>query len=182
MRGHGEFVEEVNVRIRAPVVVRETGADQRIRHGSRARDMDPAAVQERARAAFGREQLIPRGVENHAGNHLPVLFQPQRHVPDRKTVRKVGGAVQRIDKPAILRRTLVSPALLGDNAMRREGLLQPLDHQFLRSAVRLGHQIELALHFKPHTAFKVVPEQRTRVVRDLNRSLKKRCHAVLSIS
>jgi hypothetical protein len=47
-----------------------------------------------------------------------------------KGVREIGGAVERVHIPAIFRRTGVSAAFLGHNAVRRKIRPQPLDDQF----------------------------------------------------
>ncbi len=109
------------------------------------------------------------GVENHARNHLFAARQAQRDVEDGKAVREVGGAVERIDKPRVLRWRRVSAALFRHNPVRREVGAEPFDDELFRRAVGFRDQVELAFALKGYPAFVVVGHQRAGFLRDLDR-------------
>ena len=98
--------------------------------------------------ASAREHLIASGIDDHAADQLAGAFQRQRHVEHRKSVREVGGAVERIDVPAIFGRSCVAAAFLGHDGVRGEVALQALDDQPLAGAVGFGHQVVLALELE----------------------------------
>ena len=62
--------------------------------------MHGSAVQPRAGPALGGEQLAVQRIVDDAGDHFIFSGQRERDVPQRKAVREVGSAVERIDIPA----------------------------------------------------------------------------------
>ena len=99
-------------------------------------------------------------------------------------MREVGGAVERIDVPAILRRSRLSAAFLGHDRVRRKVTLQAIDNQALAGAVGFGHQIVFALELEAVVVL-AAPlyggrDQRPGLASDLNCSFEKRRHAVLN--
>ena len=78
----------------------------------------PAVVEVGAVAALGAEQLVAQGVEDDAGGDLAMLLERDRDRPVRQAVQEVGGAVERVDDPAIVRRAAgLGAALLHDEAV-----------------------------------------------------------------
>ena len=132
-------------------------------------DADAAVVQIRAGAAFGGEHLLPDGIVDHAGDHLAGVFQPHRDIEHREAVGEVGGAVQRIDKPAVFGGALVAAALFGHDAVRGKVRAQAFDHQFFVGAIGLRHQVEFAFEFEGNAALEVIGQQRAGLAGNLHR-------------
>ncbi len=105
-------------------------------------------VQIRARSGFGAKHLIAGGIDNHAADQFARALQSEGHIEHRKSVREVGSAVERIDIPAILRRSGVAAAFFGDDGVRGEVFLQALDDEQLTGAVGFRHQIVFALELE----------------------------------
>ena len=61
-----------------------------------------AVVHEGAAAALGRIELVHRRIVDDAGDQLPLAFQRDRDGEDRDAVQEIGGAVERVDDPAML--------------------------------------------------------------------------------
>ena len=64
-------------------------------------DAQAAIVDEGAGAAFGDVELVHDRVVDHAGDDLVVALERHRDREDRDAVQEVGGAVERIDDPAM---------------------------------------------------------------------------------
>src|SRR6185437_14080955 len=79
------------------------GADQRLGEMPTRRDAQPAVVMEGAGALLRPEHLIAHRLVDHAGDDLSVALQPDRDGEMRDAVQKIGGAVQGIDDPAVMR-------------------------------------------------------------------------------
>jgi len=67
-------------------------------------------------------------------------------------MREVGGAVERIDVPAVFRCSLVRAAFFGDNRVAWEELAQALDDQVFAGAIGFGDQIVGAFQLKTDAA------------------------------
>ena len=65
----------------------------------------------------------------------------------------------------------MAAAFLTDNRMRREMRTEPLHHESLGRAVRLGDQVELALQLEWHPALEIVRQQRAGLARNFYGSL-----------
>src|SRR5947199_4520082 len=78
-------------------------------------DLDAPVVQVRAGPALCREHLLANGVVHHPHDGFARAFESEGYVENREAVREVRGAVQRINEPSILGRTLVPAAFLADN-------------------------------------------------------------------
>src|SRR5581483_2677593 len=84
--------------------------------------VDASAVQIRALPLLGGKQLVASGIVDNSGKPLAFVIDGQRNAKYRVSMRKVGGAVQRIDIPAIVAARFHSPALFRhDVVMRPEG-------------------------------------------------------------
>ena len=84
--------------------VREPRDQQGVDQRDRSRDtVRRCAVQPRAAPALSGEQLVARGVVHGGDRHLAVDLQSERRAEDRKPVREVGRAVDRIEDPEMAR-------------------------------------------------------------------------------
>ena len=83
-----------------------TASDSLVRAG----DAQAAVVEEGAAAALGGVELVHGRIVDHAGDDLALPLQRDRDREDRDAVQEVGGAVERIDDPAVL------VVLAGDHA------------------------------------------------------------------
>ena len=81
----------------------KAGRRQEALDGRNRRHPDPALIQIGASAFFCGEEFVPHGVENHAGNEFSGPLQAQRHVVHGETMGEVGGSIQRIHVPTVLR-------------------------------------------------------------------------------
>ena len=109
-------------------------------------------------------------IVDDAGDHLAVsiggqtggtMLQPQDNAEGRKAMGEVGGAVERIDVPAVLALHLVAGSLFAVDAVGGKGRLQLLANQLLAGAVGLGDEIDVALVLGGYTLFVKLPEQST---------------------
>ena len=148
VRKHGELIVEMHVYVLMPLARREARGRQRIFDPRRAGDMNARAVQERAGARFRAEHFIAGGIDDHAADQFARALQRESDVEHRESVSEVGGAVQRIDIPAILGGSRVPAAFLGDDRVRGKVALQALDDQPFAGAVGLGDQIVFALELE----------------------------------
>src|SRR5450755_2507703 len=78
------------------------------------------AVELCAFAAARGEEVLVQGIENHAELHVAAMLIRDRDAERRESVRKVGGAVERIDDPSMLALVLAGAALLGEDRMSWE--------------------------------------------------------------
>ena len=131
-------------------------------------DANAAVVQVGAAAALGGEQFLPDGVVDDAGDQLAGALQAQRDVEHGEAVGEIGGAVQRVDIPAVLGRAFVPAAFFGHDGVRGEVRPQPLHHQFFRGAVGFRHQVELSLEFDGYAPFEVIRQKRAGLARDFH--------------
>ena len=81
-------------------VVRKPGDEQRVDERGGRRHAHRLAVETRAAAALGREELLAIGIVDRGDFGLAVDLERQRGAEDRQPVRVVGGAVERIEDPA----------------------------------------------------------------------------------
>src|SRR5258706_2395156 len=102
--------------------------DHSIREGLAGRDAQAPAVDEGAVAILGRVELVENGIVDDAADHLPLPLQPYGDAEERDAVQEVGGAVERIDDPAMrLVRTRNEAPLLHQEAVARPGSRQLLE-------------------------------------------------------
>src|SRR5882762_5792028 len=106
MRVQRDLVIKINIRILVPLLTGEPGGQQGLLQRSGFRDLDRLAVKMRSSSLLCGKQLIARGIVNDRSNASPVLtgcpmLQAHGNAEDRKSVREVRRAVERIDVPAI---------------------------------------------------------------------------------
>ena len=124
-------------------------------------DVDRLAVQRRALAALRGEHLVAcRIVENADLKLLILAHQRDRNAEHRIAMGKVGRAIEGIDIPAVVGVGTAASAFFADNAVFRPAGAQALDDQLLRSAVGLGHQINVAFVLDSDVAGEVAHEKR----------------------
>ena len=105
-------------------------------------DADALVVEERALAAFGDEQLVVRRIVGHAGDDRAVAFERDGDGEMRDAVQEIGGAVERIDDPAVgLVGAVADAAFLAEEAVIRPRLGKFLAHDFLGAAVGGGDEV-----------------------------------------
>src|SRR6266446_5026805 len=106
--------------------------------------MDFCAVEGGAFAAGGGEKFTVKWVEDYCGERLIPLGERDGDAEPGIAVGKIGGAIERIDVPAILRsrRTLMPGSLFGSNSMVGKVFGQPLDDEPFRALVRLRYEID----------------------------------------
>ena len=82
MGAQSDLVIEVNVRILVPLVAGKTSGHQALRQVRDLRHLDALLIQKRAASLLGREQLIARGIVDHASDALascaPVPSETQK--------------------------------------------------------------------------------------------------------
>ena len=88
------------------------------------------------------------GVEDYSGDRLASPLQPHGDAEHGKSVSEIGGAVERVDEPAIFGSALHPATFLGDNGVLRKSRPQALHDQLFGGAVGLGYQVEFALGFE----------------------------------
>ena len=122
--------------------MRQAAGDHRfVKLGPR-RDAQAAVVVERALAALGDEQVFVRRVVNQAGDDGAFAFERDRDRKVRDAVEEIGGAVERIDDPAVrLVRAFMHAAFLAEEAVAGARLLEVVAQHPLGAAVRGGDEI-----------------------------------------
>ena len=131
-------------------VVGEPGHEQRVDERGRRRGAERRAVEPGADAPFGREQLLAVGVEHSAHDRLAVDLERQRGAEDRHAVGEVGGAIERVEHPAVGSTGVAAAELFGQyvvvwKSRGDEGAARPLHLE-----VDLGHEIDRPLLVHPH--------------------------------
>ena len=112
-------------------------------------DADAPVVEEGALAAFGDEQLVVGRIVGQAGNDRAVAFQRNRDRKVRNAVQEVGGAVERIDDPAM---ALVG-AGMGAAFLAEETVIRPRLGKFFahdRFGLAVGGSDEIARPLQRH--------------------------------
>ena len=126
-----------------PQVVGEAGDEHAAQQLGRRGDLQPPAVQVRAPALFGGEQLVLQRVVDGAGHRRAVERQPDGGAEEGIAVGVVGRAVEGIHEPDVARARLVDDLLLGDDVVAGEPRAQRLEDRFLAGAVDLGDEVDL---------------------------------------
>ena len=153
--------------IAAAPVMRQAAGDHRVGQPLAHRDPDALVVEIRALAALGDEQLLVGRIVGQAGDDGAVALERDRHREMRDAVQEIGGAVERIDDPAMaLVGAGAGAAFLAEKAVGRPRLGQFLVDDLLGAAVGGGDEIarplerhlqmldlaEIALEAAPGTA------------------------------
>src|SRR5262249_18717112 len=154
------LVIEVDVDVLMPLLAGKSGRCQAVRQPPGCRHPDAPVVQPGAASALGGKQFAAHRIENHARDHFTGALEAERDVEHRKTVREVGGAIERCDVPAELGRSLVSAAFFGHDAVRRKVRSQALHYEALTGAISLRHQVEIALELESYAPLEIGGKQR----------------------
>ncbi len=130
----------------AAAVMRDAGGDHRFLHVDARGHPQAVGIEAAAFALLGGEHLIGDRVLNQPGDDLAFVLEGEGYGEMRDAVQEVGGAVDRIDDPAIA----VVLALDLTGFLHQEADLRPrlrqLDHQdFLGAQIRRRHEIRRAL-------------------------------------
>ena len=95
---------------------RNAGADQRVGQMAARRDAQAPVVDIGAGALLGPEHLVAQRLVDDAGDDLAVALERDRDREMRDAVQEIGGAVERIDDPAVMR---VGALRLPPSSMRK---------------------------------------------------------------
>ena len=85
----------------AAAVMRQAAGHHRVGEPRPRRDANPPVVEEGALAALGDEQIVVGRIVDEAGDDGAVALERDRHGEMRNAVQEIGGAVERIDDPAV---------------------------------------------------------------------------------
>ena len=80
----------------------EAGADQRLAELATGGHPEAAVVEIGADAFFGPEHLVAGRLVDQPGNDLAIAFERDRDRKMRDPVQEIGGAVERVDDPAVV--------------------------------------------------------------------------------
>ena len=129
-----------------PVADRQAAADERHAHVAAPRDPDAPVVEIGTCPLLGHEQLVAQRIEDDARHDLAVLLERDRDGPVRQGVKEIGGAVDRVDDPAIvLRAAGHGPALLHEKAPVRPGFLEIFADHLLGPPIGRRDEVARAL-------------------------------------
>ena len=92
------------------------------------------------------------------GHRRPML-QAERDIKKWEAVGEVGGAVQRVDIPAICPVQSGANSLFAKNTVLGKLLAQPLYDKFFRGPVGFGNQVDIAFILRGHAALEVSAKQ-----------------------
>src|SRR5438093_4795091 len=109
--------------------------------------MNLLAVQVRATALLGGEQLVARGIIDDSGDALAPMLQRHRHAEHREAMGKVGGAVERVDVPAVFASRIYESLLFAEDVVRGPEIANTVANQGLGFPVGLSDQIGFAFVF-----------------------------------
>ena len=131
----------------AAAQMRQAAGDDGIGKALARRDPDALVVEERALAALGDEELVVRRIIDDAGNDRARALKPDRHREMRNAVQEIGGAIERVDDPAVgLVAALMRAAFLTEKAVIRPRLGKVLAHDRLGAVIGGGDEIARPLH------------------------------------
>src|SRR6185437_2902927 len=98
--------------------------------------MDGATVQLRTPMFNGREQVIPRGIKDHAKHTAPLVLETDGDAVGWIAMRKISRPIQRIDDPQIRRLCLFNATLFfGQEPMGWKMSPNTLDDTLLGSTI-----------------------------------------------
>jgi hypothetical protein len=96
------------------------GHQQRIDHRRRGRHPQRLAVEPRAHATLRGEQFLPVGVEHRRHFGAAINLERQRGTENRHAVRVVGGAIERVEHPAMTLAGTGATQFLGQHIVVRK--------------------------------------------------------------
>ena len=116
--------------------MRQAAGDHGVGKPLAAGDADALLVQEGALAALGDEHLVVGRIVDQAGDHRALALERDRNRELRNAVQEIGGAVERIDDPAVrLVGALALAAFLAEKAVTGPRLAQFGEQRLLGAAV-----------------------------------------------
>ena len=127
--------------------MRQPAGDDRLGEPLPRGDADAPVVEEGALAALGDEQLVVCRVIGEAGDDRAVPFERDRHGEMRDAVQEIGGAVERIDDPAM--RPVgadMGAAFLAEKAVIRPRLGELLAQDRFGAVIGGGDEIARPFH------------------------------------
>ena len=125
---------------------RQPGADHRLSKLATGRHSEPAIVKIGADALLGPEHLVPGRLVDQPGDDLAVALQRDRDGEMRDPVEEIGGAVQRVDNPAVmLVGTFRRAAFLEQQAVAGTRLGQLVAERPLGAQIRGGDELTRTL-------------------------------------
>src|ERR1700733_2335521 len=167
---------EVDIRILVPLPAGKAGSQKAFLQRSRFRNMDGLTVELRAPSLLRGKQLVSRGIVNGCGDALAFVveplvvqsnvFQSNRHAENRKSVREVRRAVERINIPAILAALVAESLLFAQNVVGWPLLPDAFPDQDFSRAVSRRYQIGFAFVFDLQVLVEVIHQQSTRFAGD----------------
>ena len=128
----------------AVLAERKAGADQRAVEPEPLGHAQAPAVEQGADSSLGGEQLAAQRVEHDADFRAAAVAAGDRDRELRETVQEIRGAVERVDDPGVVV-TRRRAALFGEEAVARVGLADRGDHDLLRGAIDLAHEVVAVL-------------------------------------
>src|SRR5262249_8749719 len=130
----------------AAAVRRQAAGDDGIREPLSRGDADALVIEERTLAALGDKHLVIGRIVDEAGDHGAIALERDRDGEMRNGMEEIGGAVERIDNPAMgLVGALMRAALFAKKAIIGARFRKFLAHNRLGAAVGGGHKIARAL-------------------------------------
>ena len=130
----------------AAAEMRQPAGDDRVGEPLAGGDPDPLFVEEGALAALGDEHLVVDRIVDEPGDHRALALERDRDGELRDAVQEIGGAVERIDDPAMgLVGALAHAAFLAEEAVAGPRLGQFGIQRLLGAAVGGGDEIGRAL-------------------------------------
>src|SRR5271170_2587380 len=102
VREQGEIPVEMNVGVCVAIVVGKTGAEQTVLYGVNFGAAHPLFIEESAFATSSVEEFVVNGIVDDAEEEFLVAGEGHGDTEAGIPVGKVGGAIERIDMPAIL--------------------------------------------------------------------------------
>src|ERR1022692_5318654 len=116
--------------------MRQSAGDHGVGEALAAGDADALLIHERTVAAFGDEHLVVRRIVDQAGDNRVFAFERDRDRELRNAVQEIGGAVERIDDPAMrLVGALALASFLAKKAITGPRLAQRGEQRLLGTAV-----------------------------------------------
>ena len=144
--GHARENFDILVEIVEPAK-RKTGSDQAILQLIALGHAQPVVVQKGAAPARGRKKLVAGRVVHDGLRDVAAMPQADRHGVLGKAVNEIGGAVERIDDPKVVRVASGSACarLLGQDRVIRVGCRQRRNDGLLRGPIDFGDEVAAAL-------------------------------------
>src|SRR5580765_4139942 len=143
MRAQREVVVVMNIGIGKALVYREASTQQTGRESVHFGNRDRLAVQRGAIATRSGKELVINRMVDDASENCVVLRERNRDREARILMRKIGGAVERIDMPAKFGIAFVPGTFFCRDGMVGKIFRKAGDNSFFAATVRLSDQINV---------------------------------------